>query len=428
MGYSGHERGWNVAVAAVSMGARIVEKHITMDRSMEGSDHKASLLPHEFRQMVEGIRQVEESMGNSHPRALSQGEQMNRANLAKSLIAACDVEEGQIITETMIKVRSPGRGLQPNRKHELLGRRIGRKMVAGDFFFPSDVDAPLAKARNYSFIRPWGLTVRWHDCQDLASLSNPDFLEFHLSFKDMEEDFRAYIPEPLDLDLKVHSPDTFNGDHLLDLSNPNPAHRERSIRELQRVIDLTRELKPHFLRAERPMIIVSLGGFSTEGFLSKEEVAQRYAFMLESLQMLNMAGVEVIAQTLPPFPWYFGGQMYLNLFVKPEDTVAFCQQAGMRLCFDVSHTKMACNYYKTSFVEFVQRVGPYTAHLHVADAKGTDGEGLQIGEGELDFVALCELLRRECPAASFMPEIWQGHKNKGEGFWIALERLEKFGL
>jgi N-acetylneuraminate synthase len=66
--------------------------------------------------------------------------------------------------------------------------------------------------------------------------------------------------------------------------------------------------------------------------------------------------------------------------------------------------------------------------LHIADAKGTDGEGLQIGEGELDFPALCELLKKVCPDASFMPEIWQGHKNKGEGFWVALEKLEKIGL
>jgi hypothetical protein len=64
----------------------------------------------------------------------------------------------------------------------------------------------------------------------------------------------------------------------------------------------------------------------------------------------------------------------------------------------------------------------------VADARGTDGEGLQIGEGELDFAALCEQLRLVCPEASFIPEIWQGHKNNGEGFWTALERLEKHGL
>ena len=114
--------------------------------------------------------------------------------------------------------------------------------------------------------------------------------------------------------------------------------------------------------------------------------------------------------------------------MKPADTVEFCRANGLRLCFDVSHSKLACTHYRTSFREFVDQVGPFAAHLHMADAKGTDGEGLQIGDGEIDLPALCEQLRRVCPQASFMPEIWQGHKNRGEGFWLALERLEAMKL
>ena len=70
-------------------------------------------------------------------------------------------------------------------------------------------------------------------------------------------------------------------------------------------------------------------------------------------------------------------------------------------------------------------MGPYSAHLHIADAKGTNDEGLQIGEGEIDFPALAEWLCKACPDISFIPEIWQGHKNNGEGFWKAMDRLEK---
>jgi N-acetylneuraminate synthase len=90
----------------------------------------------------------------------------------------------------------------------------------------------------------------------------------------------------------------------------------------------------------------------------------------------------------------------------------------------VSHSKLACNRFKHSFKEFVDLVGPHTAHLHIADALGVDGEGLQIGEGDTDFIALSEDLARTCPQASFIPEIWQGHNNEGEGFWYALAHLE----
>ena len=68
---------------------------------------------------------------------------------------------------------------------------------------------------------------------------------------------------------------------------------------------------------------------------------------------------------------------------------------------------------------------PYTAHLHLADASGLDGEGLQIKTGEIDWENLLRLYSTVCPEATFIPEIWQGHKNGGEGAWIALEILEK---
>jgi N-acetylneuraminate synthase len=87
---------------------------------------------------------------------------------------------------------------------------------------------------------------------------------------------------------------------------------------------------------------------------------------------------------------------------------------------------LACNHHNWSFTEFVQRIGPHTAHLHLGDASGVDGEGLQILEGEIDWRMLSSELSVLAPDASFIPEIWQGHKNDGEGFWRALEILENY--
>lgn len=425
VGYSGHERGINVAIAAVARGAKVIEKHFTLDRSMEGNDHKVSLLPAEFQAMVEGIRQVEQSIGTLGERQLSQGELMNRENLAKSLVINCDLEPGQIITAEMITVKSPGKGLQPNRKAELTGQCARRKFNAGDFFYPSDLGDGPVQARNYSFKRPWGVPVRYHDYKTILSKSNPDFLEFHLSYKDLELDVEQYFDTAYDLDLTVHSPDFFSGDFILNLADQDEALRRRSIQELQRVVDVTRSLKPFFKKATRPLIIASVGGFTRDAFVSLEKRDELYQLIAASLAEIDMEGVEIIPQTLPPFPWYFGGQLYLNLFVTPEDTVEFCRRHNYRVCLDISHSKLACNYYKLSFKEFVNSVGSYAAHLHIVDAAGIDGEGLQIGKGEIDFPALAEDLEKIAPDASFIPEIWQGHKNDGEGFWQALELLEK---
>jgi sialic acid synthase SpsE len=118
-GYSGHERGISVAIAAVARGAKVVEKHITLDRDMEGTDHKASLLPNEFRDMVEGIRQVESALGTAEKRTQTQGERMNRANLAKSLVASRDIAQGEEIRADMLEVKSPGEGSSLTAKQSL---------------------------------------------------------------------------------------------------------------------------------------------------------------------------------------------------------------------------------------------------------------------------------------------------------------------
>lgn len=426
VGYSGHERGINIAIAAVSKGAKVIEKHFTLDKSMEGNDHKVSLLPEEFKSMVEGVRQVEEALGTASERQLSQGELMNRETLAKSLIINCDLQPGEVITEAMIEVKSPGKGLQPNRRKELIGKEAKRPLKIGDFFFASDLEEAQITAKNYKFNRPWGLPVRYHDFTKLLIKSNPDLLEFHLSYKDLEQDIKQYFDNTYDLDFVVHSPELFAGDHVLDLCSLDEDYRNHSIQELQRVIDITRQLKPYFKKASRPLIVTNIGGFTLDEPLPINQRQKYYELLLDSLSKLDQEGVEIIPQTMPPFPWHFGGQIYHNLFVAPQDIAEFCSQHNYRICLDISHSKLACNHHNFSFKEFVEKVGFYTAHLHIADAEGLDGEGLQIENGDIDFPALAEDLKKTAPNASFIPEIWQGHKNEGEGFWLALERLEIF--
>ena len=426
VGYSGHERGWHVAVAAIALGAKVIEKHFTLDRAMEGNDHKVSLLPGEFLAMVQAIRDLEESLGSANERHISPGEAMNREALAKSLVVAQDLREGDLITASMVTIKTPGRGLQPNRMEQLVGRKAHRAMKAGDFFFESDLADERVEARPYSFARPWGIPVRFHDYQELAAKSNMDFLEFHLSYKDLDEDLSLHFKERLDFDFTVHSPDLFRGDHILNFAAKDPDYRKRSIAELQRVVDITQSLSRFFKPSQKPLVIVSLGGFTAHRHIDPAEKAAMYELVGDSLSQVKADDVEIIAQTLPPFPWYIGGQLFCNLFVDAVDTAKFCVDFNTRLCLDISHSRLAANFLKESFKDFIDIVAPHIAHLHIVDAKGVDGEGVQIGEGEIDFAALAEQLSRVAPLASFIPEIWQGHKNYGEGFWVACERLEKW--
>lgn len=426
VGYSGHERGYEIAIAAIALGAKVVEKHFTLDKSMEGNDHKVSLLPEEFAKMVKAIRNAEQSLGSDSERHITQGELMNRNTLAKSIVATKDIAKGQEVTDEMISIRSPGKGLQPNKKKHLIGRKTKRDVKAGEYFYPSDIENHQIEPRDYQISRPWGVPVRYHDFKTILEKATPNFVEFHLSYKDLELSIPDHFKKYYNLDFTVHSPDIFSGDHLLDLADENKEKRQRSVELVQKVIKRTLELKKYFKKSTTPFVIVSLGGASYNHHLSKEQKIKKYDLIADSLSKIDSKGVEILPQTLPPFPWYFGGQLYLNLFVDAKDTVEFCKNYGYRLCWDVSHSKLACNYYKWSFTEFTDLVAPYTAHLHIADASGVDGEGLQIGGGDIDFVSLKQKLDTYCPKASFIPEIWQGHINNGEGFWQAMEKLEGY--
>lgn len=425
VGYSGHERGWSVPVASVALGAKVIEKHLTTDRSLEGSDHKVSLLPDEFKQMVIQIRQVEESLGSEKNREITQGELINREVLAKSLIVNRDLDIGDVITEDVIEIKSPGQGLQPNRIKELIGKKTIRCFKKGDFFFENDITEKYIKKNNYTFSRPYGIPVRYHDYKSLTDGVTLDFVEFHLSYRDLEVDLTKFIEPNQQIGFAVHAPELFSGDHILDLSSEDDKYWNHSILELKRVIDQTKKLKFFFPRTTKPVIVVNAGGWNTDGFISSELKEKKYNRVREAFNQLDLEGIEIAIQTMPPFPWHFGGQSHHNLFLDPNEIKLFCDQSRLKICLDISHSMMACNYYGWDIYEFVKIVAPYNVHMHIVDAKGEDGEGVQIGKGDVNFDILGKLLDEVSPNVQFIPEVWQGHKNGGHGFWEALGYLEK---
>ena len=425
IGYSGHERGIAVTLAATALGAKIVERHFTLDRNMEGPDHAASLEIEEFSDLIKGIREIEQALGNGDKRTISQGEMINRENLAKSLVASKKILKGTVIKSHHIKILSPGQGLSPQNYKKLLGKKIKRNMNEEDFFYKSDLEDSKINPKKYKFNRPWGIPVRYHDFVEYKNKINPDFFEFHLSYSDLDLTIDNYIKKEYGCGFIVHAPELFANSKLMDLASPDIEYRKHSIYETQRVINITKSLKKHFPITDRPMIVANVGGFTMDKPLPRNEVPEYYKIFEESLSLLDMDGVELIPQTMAPFPWHFGGQRYQNLFVHETDCTYWCENLGLRMCFDISHSKLTCNHFGLDFYEFVKKIAPITAHLHIGDASGVNGEGLQINHGDIDFKKLGSIINKYCPNASFIPEIWQGHKNSGEGFWIALERLEK---
>ena len=125
IGYSDHTQGIEVPIAAVAMGAEIIEKHFTLDRALPGPDHKASLEPNELKAMVISIRNIEQALG-SGIKTISVSERKNMAIARKSIVAAKTIKAGEIYTEENLTVKRPGNGISPMMWDSVLGQKARR--------------------------------------------------------------------------------------------------------------------------------------------------------------------------------------------------------------------------------------------------------------------------------------------------------------
>lgn len=130
-GYSDHTLGIEVDIAAVALGATVIEKHFTLDNSMDGPDHKASLEPNELQNMVKAIRNIELALGSSK-KAPSKSEIPNMAIARKSIVASKDIKKGEIFTEKNLTTKRPGDGISPMRWNEILGTTSNKNYTEDD--------------------------------------------------------------------------------------------------------------------------------------------------------------------------------------------------------------------------------------------------------------------------------------------------------
>ena len=131
VGYSDHTPGIEVAIAAVALGASVIEKHFTMDRNLPGPDHQASLEPDGLMAMVAAIRNIELALGDGVKRS-TESETRNRGVMRKSLVASRPIEAGEIFSPDNVTVKRPGTGISPMRWDEVIGRKASRHFSEDD--------------------------------------------------------------------------------------------------------------------------------------------------------------------------------------------------------------------------------------------------------------------------------------------------------
>ncbi len=414
VGYSGHERGIAVSTVASAMGASIIERHVTLDRTMDGPDHAASLEPQGFNKLVRDIRQVGMALGTGEEKFISRGEILNREVLGKSLVAARTIQPGEVITSELVSVKGPALGISPQRYAELVGRTSERVIEQDEPFLERDLGIHITLDADQILPMEYGFTVRFRDYEDML-VYKPRMLEYHFTDQDLDE---HYPGGKHALKLVVHAPEFWDRT-LVDLCSLNERQRSDSVELMQKSINLTREMAPCF--TDTPKVVIHPGAMSLDHPVLERD--KLYDNLRRSVNELDYDGVELLLENLPPHPWYFGGQWLTNAFMDAHEIRDFITSMGLNMCFDTSHTKLYCNWAHADFYEQVRILLPFIRHLHLADGAGLDGEGLQIGEGTIDWVQFFQVIGDY--HGTMIPEIWRGHQRQGEGFLIAIQRLSQ---
>ncbi len=139
VGYSDHTEGIEVSIAAAALGAKVIEKHFTLDRNMEGPDHKASIEPNELKELVKAIRHVTKALG-SPVKEISNSAKTNSKAASKSIVSICDIKKGELFTERNIACKRPGSGIEPMKWPELIGRPAKFDYLKDEFIFKEELE------------------------------------------------------------------------------------------------------------------------------------------------------------------------------------------------------------------------------------------------------------------------------------------------
>ena len=259
----------------------------------------------------------------------------------------------------------------------------------------------------------FGLKVHHTDIDHLLYL-RPEALEFALFPGDMgggwadQIDFKGPII--------VHAPEKFADGTILDAGSETEAQRVLAAEVLRSTIDLAASFKAG-------QVIVHPGGvFRKKRAVSPESLIRT----IEELNAYAGDRVELLLENMPGYYRTRGELWHPCLLTRADEIIDVLSRAGTGLCLDVCHAKLYCNVSGENFEQYIKKLVPYARHFHVSDAHGEAGEGLQIGEGEIDWGWLASTTRDLDLVA--VPEIDDGFRDAGKGFRIARDRLASMGF
>lgn len=414
-GYSSHDENWEVCLIAMSMGATIIERHITLDKTAEGLDHTTSSTLDEFIKITAFAESMQLLMSGNIPRVPNQGEMLNLQNLGRSFYTKHAIKTGDVVRDEDLILRSPRVGLGRIEISKHLGKPAIKDLEPGEVINGSTFIKPsLASESALAFAREKKISipVRLHDFKRFESKFPIGAYEFHLSFGEVLSDLNQQSYSSANR-YSIHLPDYISSTALMDPFSSDENQAIQSYNILNRTVNFAKKLQDS-TGTEVPIV----GSFS----LVHEGLDQFYEQHSALLNKFRDQGVSILPQWLPPIAWYFGGSVKLNVMNELKD-ISYIKKYQLPICMDICHLCMGDSLWNFNASEVVKELSPYIKHIHIADAQGIDGEGLHFGEGDKkNMLALRNSFEIDCMKVI---EVWQGHLDDGAGFSKAIASIEK---
>ena len=415
-GYSSHDENWELCLVAYMLGARVIERHITLDKAENGLDHTTSSTPSEFKKMSEFMNDYDLMISGNSDRITNQGELINLQNLSKSYFALRDIKSGEVLRINDFEYRHPRTGLSASEFEFFSGVELaqnckkGTPITKSHFNVRKYISNTLVKELENLRV---ALPVRLHDYSDISDRFPISNFELHLSSGEIER-LDSFKPISQFHKFSIHLPDYRNSTKLLD---PFSNNSEENL-ESKKIIDSIKNFGKALAKFQQENLIL-VASFSAAN--SPKSIFYQQCKILQDEFSAN--GLQLSFQWLPPFAWYFGGSQRLKAFNNLSD-IEFILENNLNICLDTSHLLMGSKYFNFDPNKVLNSLKNQIIQFHISDAKGFDGEGIQLGRGDSENY---NFLKRviDLPQRKVI-EVWQGHLNLYEGFQDALDSIGNF--